>query len=70
MRRKAVESSALVSVGYDSKSKTLEIEFPSGHVYQYLDVPASACKALLNSDSLGHYFNAAIKKCCSCIQVR
>ena len=70
MRRKAVESSAIVSVGYDSKSKTLEIEFPSGHVYQYLDVPASAHKALLNADSLGQFFNAGIKDCYSRYQVR
>ena len=70
MRRKAVESSAVVSVGYDSTSKTLEIEFPSGHVYQYLDVSTSTYKALLNAESLGRYFNAEIIDCYSCYQVR
>ena len=70
MKRKAVDSSAVVSVGYDRKSKTLEIEFPSGHVYQYFDVPADEHKALLNADSLGQYFNAEIKDCYSCVQVR
>ena len=62
MNRKVVESSAIVSVGYDSKSKTLEIEFPSGHVYQY--------KALLSADSLGRYFNSEIIDCYSCYQMR
>ena len=70
MKRKAVSSSAVVSVGYDLKSKTLEIEFPSGHVYQYFDVPAAEHKALVNADSLGQFFNAEIKDCYSCIQVR
>jgi hypothetical protein len=70
MKRKAVDSSAVVSVGYDRKSKTLEIEFPSAHVYQYFDVPADEHKALLNADSLGQYFNAEIKDCYSCVQVR
>ena len=70
MKRKAVVSSAIVSAGYDSKSKTLEIEFPSGHVYQYFDVPASVYKALMNADSLGQFFNAEIKDWYSCVQVR
>jgi hypothetical protein len=70
MRRKAVDSSAVVSVGYDPKAKALEVEFPSGHVYQYLDVPAAEHRALINADSLGQYFNAEIKDCYSCIQIR
>ena len=70
MKRKLVASSAVISVGFDSKAKTLEIEFPSGHVYQYFDVPTSAYKALLNADSLGQYFNGEIKDCYSCLQVR
>ena len=70
MKRQAVVSSAIVSGGYVSKSKTLEIEFPSGHADQYLDVPASAYKALLKADSLGRYFNAEIIDCYSCYQVR
>ena len=70
MRRKALDSSALIGVGYDLKSKTLEIEFPSGHVYQYFGVPAAAHKALIHADSLGQYFNTEIKDCYSCAQIR
>jgi hypothetical protein len=70
MKRKAAESSAIASVGYDPELKTLEIEFLSGNVYQYLDVPASTYKALLKADSLGQYFNAEIINCYSCYQVR
>lgn len=35
MQRVSVISSALASVGYDELTKTLEVLFHSGHVYQY-----------------------------------
>lgn len=39
MRRQAVESTTVRSIGYNARHKVLEIEFRSGTVYQYLDVP-------------------------------
>ena len=36
-----VQSSMLVSVAYAKRKKILELEFHSGSIYQYLDVPAS-----------------------------
>jgi hypothetical protein len=40
MRRRLVNSSSIVSIGYDSKRRELEIEFrESGDVYRYFDVP-------------------------------
>ena len=41
MDRTPVSSSNLASVGYDPSTKTLEIEFNDGAVYQYDDVPES-----------------------------
>ena len=42
MRRQAVVSSMLHSIGYDAAHRSLEIEFASGGtVYEYLDVPAN-----------------------------
>ena len=41
MRRQAVTSSMLNSIGYDAAHRSLEIEFVSGTVYEYLDVPAN-----------------------------
>ena len=38
MNREPVESSNLVSVGYDGNMATLEIEFKGNSVYQYFDV--------------------------------
>jgi len=39
MKRQAVESSNLASVGYDVENEILEVEFKHGRVYQYFDVP-------------------------------
>jgi lysyl-tRNA synthetase class 2 len=61
MRREAVESTTMKSVGYESKSKILEIEFLSGAVYQYLDVPKKVHEGLRRAESKGQYFNGEIR---------
>lgn len=61
MVRVAVESSTMVSVGYEKKGRILEIEFRSGAVYEYLDVPAVVHKELMEAESKGRYFNAEIR---------
>ena len=38
MERQTVDSSAIVSVGYDPMSEVLEVEFHSGRVYKYYNV--------------------------------
>ena len=62
MKRQAVESSNLASVGYDTKSNTLEIAFIHGGVYQYFNVPESVYDELMNASSHGQYFDRNIKK--------
>ncbi len=62
MQRTAVESSNLVSVGYDEASRVLEVEFHHGGVYQYFDVPKSEYLGLMSASSHGQYFDAHIKK--------
>ncbi len=64
MNRTPVSSSNLGSVGYDVESRILEIEFNSGSVYQYFDVPASVYEGLMSAESHGKYFDAHIKKAC------
>ena len=49
------------SVGYESKSKILEIDFQSGAVYQYLDVPKKVHEGLRRAESKGQYFNGEIR---------
>ena len=59
--RVAVESSSIASVGYGRASKLLEIEFRSGAIYRYRDVPKKVFKAFSTSQSKGHFFSAEIR---------
>mgnify|MGYP001284760723 FL=1 len=61
MQRIPVTSSDLSSVGYDSGSQTLEIQFNSGGVYQYFNVPSTVYEGLMSAPSHGKYFHAYIK---------
>jgi hypothetical protein len=70
MRRRLVNSSSLRSVGYDSRSRTLEIEFHHTGVYQYYDVPKAVLEEMLAQNSLGAYFNTRIRDIYRCARVR
>lgn len=61
MVRQPVSSSLVKSVGYDAEDMTLEIEFTSGKVYQYFDVPEESYSELIKASSVGSYFIAHIK---------
>jgi hypothetical protein len=61
MRRQPVESSAVVSIGYDPDLQILEIEYTGGRVYRYPGVPLEEYEALMNADSIGTYVNQVIK---------
>lgn len=62
MERISVSSSHLLSVGYDPKTQTLEIQFTDYSVYQYFGVPQSIYNGLMGASSHGSYFDARIKK--------
>lgn len=53
MQRRPVTSSNVAALGWEED--TLEVEFVSGHVYQYHDVPESEYQALLGADSIGKH---------------
>jgi hypothetical protein len=59
MNRIPVSSSNLKSVGYENQ--TLEIEFHSGGLYQYPNVPSSIYQGLMSASSKGSYFAQQIK---------
>ena len=61
MQRTPVTSSNLVSVGYEAKSLTLEVEFKNDSVYQYFDVPEYEHQSLMQAASHGTYFRASIR---------
>jgi hypothetical protein len=61
MIREPVQSSNLKSVGYDATSKTLEVEFNSGGIYQYSNVPKDIYMGLMRASSHGIFFARYVK---------
>ncbi|MEA2600901.1 MAG: hypothetical protein QOF89_1893 [Acidobacteriota bacterium] len=61
MRRQSVDSSAISSVGYDERKSMLEVEFRSGAVYDYLEVPPKVWQALLKAPSKGRFVSRRIR---------
>ena len=61
MKRIGVQSSNIVSISYNLNEEILEIEFKGNRIYQYKDVPEFIYQDLINSESVGKYFNTNIK---------
>ena len=61
MERLSVKSRILRSVGYDENTKTLEIEFTSGLVYQYSGVPPKVYADLMHSGEIGKYYSEKVR---------
>lgn len=61
MNRTPVSSDNISSIGYDLNSKTLEIQFNDGSIYQYYDVPDYVNRGLMGASSHGTYFHQHIK---------
>jgi len=61
MERNPVNSSNISSIGYDADSYTLEVEFHSGAVYQYFDVPLNVYQGIMEAGSKGQYLAQHIK---------
>lgn len=62
MQRTPVQSTNLVSVGYDAETQVLEIEFGEGAVYRYKNVPAEKHRELMRAQSKGGYFLRNIQR--------
>ena len=60
MERVPLESRAIASAGYDAEACVLEIEFSSGRVYRFRDVPAGVYDWLLRVPKKGLYVSRSI----------
>jgi hypothetical protein len=69
MKLKTVASSMIHAVGYDAKTKSLEVVFNSGRTYVYADVPRNVYKELMASGSKGQYMRYAVIDCYETHQV-
>ncbi|MEW6207913.1 MAG: KTSC domain-containing protein [Acidobacteriota bacterium] len=63
MKLTTVESSMIHAVGYDAKTRTLEVVFNSGRTYCYGGVPRKVYKELMEADSKGSYMRDCIIDC-------
>ena len=61
IKRQPLDSTVLASAGYDAKIRVLEIEFHSGAIYRYLEVPGGIFRRLLAAESKGRFFGANIR---------
>ena len=60
MDRQLVVSSNIVSVGYDEKSETLEVEFRKERIYQYFEVPLQIYNEFMAAPSKGKFHRGYI----------
>ncbi|NUQ30957.1 MAG: KTSC domain-containing protein [Acidobacteriaceae bacterium] len=62
MRRRAVESESIASIGYDASRNLLEIEFrQNGSVYRYFGVSPEVYIEFMAAESKGTYLNQVFK---------
>ena len=55
-------STVIADMAYDPATQTLSVWFrPSGHRYDYFEVPAATWDALRRAPAKGRYFNAHIR---------
>lgn len=54
-------STAIRSVVYHPAEHNLDIEFVTGRLYRYTDVPATVAEAMRNAQSKGGFFNRFIR---------
>jgi KTSC domain len=63
MKRVAVNSTSIASIGYDPKRRELEIEFhDTGDVYRYFGVLAGEHAGFMAAESKGTYLNQVFKR--------
>ena len=59
--RQQVHSHALTAVGYSKRLHALEVEFVSGAVYRYTNVPPEIYRDLLGAPSKAQFYDANIR---------
>jgi CO/xanthine dehydrogenase FAD-binding subunit len=70
VERMTVSSAGIAQVLYKEESETLEIEFSSGGVYQFFNVPSAVFDQLMGSPSKDEYYSSNIGKRFPYLRVR
>ena len=61
MQRASIASDTVTSIGYEAATSTLELEFSSGDVFQFYNVPLTVYIALIKAASKGDFYHHNIK---------
>ena len=61
MQNTPLSESKIRSFGYHQPSRTLELEFLNGKIYQYYGIPENLCNAMKEADSMNEFFHLHIK---------
>lgn len=61
MRREPVDSEAIRSIGYDPVRRVQQVQFSSGAIYDYLDVPGEVHLEVMQADSVGEAFSRCVR---------
>jgi hypothetical protein len=62
MDRKKVSSGTIRSIGFDERSRVLEVEFSDGKIVQYSGVSAEIHRRLVNAPSIVSYFRDNVEE--------
>ena len=62
IKRDAVQSTALASVGYSKRLRALEIEFRNGAIYRYLNVAPAIYHDLMIAPSKARFYDENIRR--------
>ena len=61
MKREPVRSEAIRSIGYDPVRRVQQVQFHSGAVYDYLEVPEDVHLAVMRAESVGEAFSRCVR---------
>jgi hypothetical protein len=70
IKRDAVQSTALASVGYSQRLRALEIEFRNGAIYRYLNVEPATYHGLMVAPSKARFYDEKIRRKYRSLHVR
>lgn len=59
--KQSVAPTNMQSAGYDERTQTLEVQFASGRLYQYYEVPVNMHEQLMQAPSKSQFFNTYIR---------
>jgi hypothetical protein len=62
VERRKVSSSKIRSVGYDERSRILEVEHSDGSVFQYTGVPQEVHRRLMAAPSIVSFYQDRIEE--------